>query len=40
MVKNLKDEFEEMQRPAQQVAEVSKMMSKNKCLVKVGDHGK
>jgi len=29
-----------MQKPAMQVAEVSKMMSKNKCLVKVGDHGK
>jgi 26S proteasome regulatory subunit T6 len=40
MVKNLKNEFEEMQKPAMQVAEVSKMMSKNKCLVKVGDHGK
>ena len=40
MVKNLKNEFEEMQKPAMQVAEVSKMMSKNKCLVKIGDHGK
>ena len=34
MVKNLKEELYMLLQPGSQVAEVSKMMSKNKCLVK------
>lgn len=40
MVKNLKEELTELLKPSSQVAEVSKMMSKRKCLVKTGGEGK
>ncbi len=34
MVKNLKDELQLLLKPCQSIAEVSKMMSKDKCLIK------
>lgn len=34
MVMNLKDELDQLRMPSQTIAEVSKMMAKNKCLVK------
>jgi 26S proteasome regulatory subunit T6 len=40
MVKNLKEELYMLLQPGSQVAEVSKMMSKKKCLVKQHGDGK
>jgi len=40
MVKDLKEELTELYKPPSDVGEVSKMMGKNKCLVKVGGDGK
>jgi hypothetical protein len=40
MVKNLKEELYYLLQPSSQVGEVSKMMGKKKCLVKVGGEGK
>ena len=40
LVKNLKEELYLLLQPASQVGEVSKMMGKKKCLVKIGGEGK
>lgn len=40
LVKNLKEELWHLLQPPSQVGEVSKMMGKKKCLVKVGGEGK
>jgi 26S proteasome regulatory subunit T6 len=40
IVKNLKEELYLLLQPASQVGEVSKMMGKKKCLVKIGGEGK
>jgi 26S proteasome regulatory subunit T6 len=40
MVKDLKGELVELYKPPSDVGEVSKMMGKSKCLVKVGGDGK
>lgn len=40
LVKNLKEELYMLLQPASQVGEVCKMMSKKKCLVKIGGEGK
>lgn len=40
LVKNLKEELYLLLQPASQIGEVSKMMGKKKCLVKIGGEGK
>ena len=40
LVKNLKEELYLLLQPASQLGEVSKMMGKKKCLVKIGGEGK
>ncbi|CDW87136.1 26s protease regulatory subunit 8 homolog a-like [Stylonychia lemnae] len=40
LVKNLKEELWLLLQPASQIGEVSKMMGKKKCLVKIGGEGK
>ncbi len=40
LVKNLKEELYLLLSPASQIGEVSKMMGKKKCLVKIGGEGK
>ena len=40
LVKNIKEELYLLLQPASQVGEVSKMMGKKKCLVKIGGEGK
>ena len=40
LVKNLMEELDELLKPSSQVAEVVKVMSKGKCLVKSGNEGK
>ncbi|TNV87098.1 hypothetical protein FGO68_gene1276 [Halteria grandinella] len=40
LVKNLKEELHLLLMPASQIGEVSKMMGKKKCLVKIGGEGK
>lgn len=40
LVKNIKEELYMLLQPASQVGEVCKMMSKKKCLVKIGGEGK
>jgi len=40
MVKDLKGELVELYKPPSDIGEVSKMMGKSKCLVKVGGDGK